>query len=248
MKVVIPMAGRGSRYADRGWNIPKPLIEVAGRPMVQWALESLSDLDCSQVIFILLQEHEDQYNVQAQLETSTPYPTAFVFLDSITEGQLCTVLKASHLIDTQEDVLVMASDTLVIGPQLANDIENTKAKNWAGLISVADLPGDRWSFARLDEEGKVVEVAEKVRISDHASTGLYYFSRGKELVEKGSAMIERGEKTRGEYYVIPVYQKFIDTGKNIGISKAVAVWDMGTPEAKLAFEENLDQIRTQLHF
>ena len=140
----------------------------------------------------------------------------------------------------------MASDTLVISPLLAGDIDQSLSKGWGGLISVADLPSDRWSFARTDQEGKVIEVAEKVRISDHASTGLYYFSQGKELVAKGQEMIQRREKTRGEYYVIPVYQKFIDTGKNIGISQATAVWDMGTPEAKSEFEKNISQIKAQL--
>ena len=73
-------------------------------------------------------------------------------------------------------------------------------------------PGDRWSFARTDASGRVVEVAEKRRISELASTGLYYFSHADELVATAREMFANGETTRGEYYVMPVYQKYIARG------------------------------------
>jgi len=84
-----------------------------------------------------------------------------------------------------------------------------------------------------------VEVAEKKRISDHASTGIYYFSDGKQLCELADAMIAADERTRGEFYVIPVYQKLINRGEKITLSFATEMWDMGTPEAKEKFETYL---------
>ena len=123
---------------------------------------------------------------------------------------------------------------------LASTIANRPA-NCAGIISVANVPGDRWSFARTDDQGRVVEVAEKVRISDHASTGLYYFSSGCQFVEVGDAMIRAGEKTRGEYYVIPIYQKYIERGWLVTIAPAVEMWDMGTPEALNIFKNHLQR-------
>src|SRR5690606_27192673 len=112
-----------------------------------------------------------------------------------------------------------------------------------GIISVADMPGDRWSFARTDENGRVVEVAEKVRISNQASTGLYYFASGRELLAVADEMIANGEKTRGEYYVMPVYQKYIARGRPVTVSPATAMWDMGTPEALATFLEALSSGR-----
>jgi len=157
----------------------------------------------------------------------------------VTEGQLCTVLAARDWITKDEDLLIASADTYVISP-LANNIAQ-RAADCRGIISVARLPGERWSFARVDEQGHVVEVAEKIRISDYASTGLYYFSNGCEFVKFADEIIAKQEKTRGEYYVIPVYQKYIDKGCNIGISIAQEMWDMGMPEAAAQFEKSLNR-------
>lgn len=234
MIVVVPMAGRGSRYATQGYETPKPLIEVAGKPMVFWALKSLEGLRVSKYIFVALKEHEDIFGVQKLLKNQIDGNVEFVWLDTVTEGQLCTVLAARHLLDANEDVLIASSDTLVIG-NLGMDIRVAK---WEGIISVANLPGDQWSFARTNITGEVVEVAEKKRISDHASTGLYYFRKAETLISYGEDIIRRQEKTRGEYYVIPVYQKMIEAGLPVGVSQASSVWDMGTPEAKMEFEKH----------
>ena len=235
MVAVIPMAGRGSRYANEGFAIPKPLIEVGGKPMVCWALKSLEGLPVSRYVVILLREHEEQFGVKALLKDQLGNNVSYVMLDAVTDGQLCTVLAAKEFLLPQEDVLIAASDTWVQG-HIGKDIEQVE---FQGLISVADLPGGQWSFARTDESGRVVEVAEKVRISEHASTGLYYFKQAADLILFGEDMIGKQEKTQGEYYVIPVYQKMIDAGLSIGISRATAMWDMGTPEAKHAFEKYL---------
>lgn len=233
MVVIIPMAGRGSRYASRGFEVPKPLVEVSGKPMVLWAIEGLRGIDISKFIFVILQDHEDHFHISRLLTRNVSGPAEFVFLKNVTEGQLCTVLAAKHLIADDEDVLIAASDTLVID----NIQKAITQSNWAGIISVADLPGEQWSFAKTNEQGEVVHVAEKQRISDHASTGLYYFRRAKDLISFGEGMICNEERTRGEYYIIPVYQKLIEAGLKIGISKAEAMWDMGTPEAKEKFEK-----------
>lgn len=239
MNIVIPMAGRGSRLANWQENVPKPMIQVAGKPMVAWALESLEGLDASQVVMIILSEHEERFGMSNFLADLSETSIEFVFLNHITEGQLCTVLAARDWIDTNEDVLIASADTLVRS-NLALDIRQ-QGEDCRGLISVADLPGKHWSFARTNEDGQVVEVAEKLRISNHASTGLYYFRFGHELVSVGDEIILNREKTKGEYYVIPVYQKFIERGWKVGLSHASEVWDMGNPKAIMQFELSLRQ-------
>ena len=239
MSVVLPMAGRGSRCAGHSVDWPKPLIPVAGRPMFAWALRSLDGLVYSRVIFVVLAEHEVRFNVSGLVRRYAGDKAAVVLLDAVTEGQLCSVLAAHDYLDRDEDVLIASSDTY-IRSDLARDVTRCAAA-CHGLISVADLPGDRWSFARADESGAVVEVAEKVRISNHASTGLYYFSDSRRFLATAETMIANQEKTRGEYYVIPVYQKYIDQGLRVGLSRAHEMWDMGTPEALAAFERYLQQ-------
>ena len=245
MKLVLPMAGRGSRYAGQGYEIPKPLIEVAGKPMLLWALDGLLELEFSELILVVLAEHEIRFSMSVlvkdylnQQRIANPKrsetPIKLVTIPEVTGGQLSTVLAAKSLIDTEEDVLVAASDTF-IRSNLRKDIQGKPAA-CAGIISVINLPGEQWSFARTDAANRVVEVAEKVRISNHASNGLYYFSKGADLVAFGEEMIRKDERTRGEFYVIPVYQKMIDAGKLVTISQASEMWDLGTPEAKARFE------------
>lgn len=237
MIVVMPMAGRGSRFAGHGIEQPKPLIPVAGKPMFTWALRSLEGVSYSRIVFVALADHEAHFGVRELVRRHVGDRAAVVLLDEVTEGQLCSVLAARAYLDGDEAVLVASSDTY-IRSDLARDLARCRS-TCHGLISVADLPGDRWSFARPDASGAVVEVAEKVRISDHASTGLYYFANARRFVATADALIASQEKTRGEYYVIPVYQKYIDQGLRVELSVADAMWDMGTPEALEAFERHL---------
>jgi NDP-sugar pyrophosphorylase family protein len=239
MIVVVPIAGRGKRYADKGFERPKPLITVAGKPMLLWALKSLENVTYTKIIFIALKEHEQEYHISKLLNKYVGKPFEIVLIDEVTEGQLCTVLTAKDLFKPDDDLLIMASDSLIrskIGQDIAGKYPDTK-----GIISVINLPGDRWSFAKTDNEGNVTEVAEKVRISNHASTGLYYFSNAGEFLRASSNIIKNKQKTKGEYYVIPVYQKLIERNERIKISIAEEMWDMGTPEAKELFENYLSK-------
>ena len=234
MKVVVPMAGRGSRLANTAGTTPKPLLSVMGRPMVAWALKSIEDVPFSQIIFIALKEHDEKFQVKKVLSSAMERPFELLLLDGITEGQLCTVLKGKSHINTDEDLLIISSDTYVIsdiGKHIAQ-----RDRDCSGLISVASLPGNQWSFAQTDEKGNVIRVAEKERISDFASTGLYYFSNGRIFVERAEEVISSGERTKNEFYVIPLYQKYIDRGEAIGISLAKQMFDMGNPEALSASE------------
>lgn len=243
IKVIMPMAGRGSRYSIEGWSTPKPFIKIAGRPMFLWALESLRSLPVEEIIFVVLQEHMETYNLTSILAV-VQLPFRIITIPDVTDGQLCTVLAAKEFINNESGLLIISSDTLVVGN--LNDQINELGQTPGGVISVANLPGEQWSFAKTDFNGRVTEVAEKIRISNHASTGLYYFNPGFEFVRIAEEMIEKNERSRGEFYVIPAYKVFIDQGFNVIISKASAMWDMGTPEAKDRFEKNLEKINDQL--
>jgi UDP-N-acetylglucosamine diphosphorylase / glucose-1-phosphate thymidylyltransferase / UDP-N-acetylgalactosamine diphosphorylase / glucosamine-1-phosphate N-acetyltransferase / galactosamine-1-phosphate N-acetyltransferase len=229
MILVMPMAGRGSRFNGSGYGKPKPLIEVNGKPMFVHALESVNNIERSKTVIITLKEHEEYFGVAALIKEYIPYTVELVVIDGVTQGQLCTVIAAREHFEKDEDILVVSSDT-IIESNMAADIKQ-KSLDCKGLISVCNMPGAQWSFAKTDDLGKVIEVAEKVRISDHASTGLYYFSNGLQLCKIADKLIADDERTKGEFYVIPAYQKLIDNGEFVGISIASKMWDLGTPEA-----------------
>ena len=127
MKIIIPMAGRGSRFAKHDVETPKPLVPVAGRPMVAWAFESIKDIPHTQVVFIALQEHESTYGVTELLKNLAGPAAEVILIPEVTEGQLCTVLAARPFIEDDEDLLIAGSDTYVRSP-LAGDIAGKQAE------------------------------------------------------------------------------------------------------------------------
>lgn len=235
MILVIPMAGRGSRFADKGFKTPKPLIEVNGKPMLYYAFQSVKNLSFRKIIFIALKEHQADFDLRSLIKNEITPDFELILLNDVTEGQLCTVLQAKDYFLDEEGLLIAASDSYVRG-NIAADINTIMAD---GVISVTNLPGDRWSFARTGEDGRVIEVAEKNRISDNASTGIYYFSNAKLFATEAEQLIKDKETTKGEYFVMPLYNRYIRNKKDIRISRADEMWDMGTPEAKEAFEKHL---------
>lgn len=235
MNVVIPMAGRGRRFVEAGDATPKPLIMVRGRPMYGWAMDSLPLKLAKRLVFVCLAEHLAARALEADIRARYGRLDPIILgLDRVTEGQACTVLAARTHIDSDEPLVIYNADTYCRTrleerlPSLPPDCD--------GLVSVFRAPGDRWSFARVDERGRVLETAEKRRISEWATTGLYHFSRGRDFVRHADAMIAADERVNGEFYVAPVYNRLIAAGGRIWIDVAEEVWVLGTPEDLAAFE------------
>ena len=242
MNIVMPMAGRGSRFAQIGIATPKPLIDVRGRPMYAWAMDSLPLKLASRVIFLCLAEHLREPALEEDIRRRYgSLDPEIISLDEVTEGQACTVLKARQWIDSDEPLLIYNADTYCRTslaerlPRLPEQVD--------GLLGVFHAHGDKWSFARADSTGQVFETAEKRRISDWASTGLYYFRRGHDFVAHAEAMIAAGERVNGEFYVAPIYNRLIAAGGQVHVDPAEEVWVLGTPEDLRHFRENFDGFR-----
>jgi dTDP-glucose pyrophosphorylase len=235
VNIVMPMAGRGSRFADVGHKLPKPLIDVRGRPMYAWAMDSLPLALARRVIFICLAEHLEGRALERDIRSRyAALDPQIIALDHVTEGQACTVLMARAHIDSNEPLVIYNADTYC-KTGLERRLTDLPA-SVDGVLSVFRAPGDKWSFARTDAQGRVVETAEKRRISDWATTGLYHFRRGADFVRHADAMIAANERERGEFYVAPVYNRLIAAGGDVRIDEAEEVWVLGTPEDLADFE------------
>ena len=236
MKIIIPMAGLGSRFTIKNIYDPKPLVEVAGKYMIEWALKNIDGLSYSELIFIILKEHDNNFKLRSKLINLKLPKSKVLVLDEVTEGQLQTILAAQESLKTDEDLLISPTDTYVLS-DLKESIEK-KSSHCSGIISVINKAGNQWSFAKTDKFDRVTSVAEKQRISPLASTGIYYFTNANKFITLSNKIISSKEKTRGEFYVIPVYQKYIDEGHIININVAEQMWDLGTPESASSFERH----------
>ena len=133
MKIVIPMAGQGSRFIKAGYNLPKPLIDVEGAPMIQRVIENLN-FDASYV-FIVRQEHLRDYNLESVLKEATNNNYQIVPVDKVTEGAACTVLLAEKYIDISEDIMISNCDEVM---EYAEQVLDSKNKTIDGLAKLAD--------------------------------------------------------------------------------------------------------------
>ena len=240
MNIVVPMAGRGSRFARVGIQTPKPMIDVRGRPMYAWATESLPLDLATRIIFICLAEHLEGNLLRRDIETRyAKLNPIIVPLDHVTEGQACTVLEARQHIDSDQQLLIYNADTYC-RTSLHKTLPRV-SKDVGGVLGVFRAPGDKWSFARTDTggaDGRVIETAEKVRISDWACTGLYHFTRGGDFVRYADAVIRDNERVNNEFYVAPIYNRMIADGVDVRLDLAEEVWVLGTPEDLAHFEQN----------
>lgn len=226
MNVLIPMAGAGSRFADAGYTFPKPLIEVNGKPMIQVVVENLN-IEANYT-FIVQKEHYLKYSLQYLLNLIAPNCN-IVQVDELTQGAACTTLLASEFIDNDSPLLIANSDQFVEW----NSNECLYAFNADGIdggILTFKNCHPKWSFAKIGSDGFVSEVAEKKPISDNASVGIYYWSKGSDYVKYARQMISKGITTKNEYYVCPVFNEAIADGKKIRMKEIQKMWGLGTPE------------------
>lgn len=225
LQVVIPMAGEGSRFAQAGYTFPKPLIEIDRKPMIQAVVESLR-IDAHYIFLVRTQDFE-KYQLGYLLNLIAP-GCEIVQIPQKTEGAACTVLAAQHLIDNDRPLLVVNSDQLI--EWNPHEVMHGFETADAGVVTF-NASHPKWSYVRRNEEGFVVEVAEKRVISDEATVGIYYWSHGSDFVRHGWASVSKPEnKVNGEWYLAPVLNETIACGHKVRATRIEKMWGVGTPE------------------
>ncbi|MGD8779525.1 MAG: glycosyltransferase family 2 protein [Ignavibacteria bacterium] len=232
--ILITMAGRGQRFIENGFKDSKPLIMIYNEPMIDWAMKSLKDIS-GRFIFIYLQSLDKNYNLSDHLINKYGQETLLIPIEEVTEGQACTALLAKSYIDNDIELIIFNCDTFFCH-RLLDDI--TRFPRAKGFIPVFDSYHPKWSYCKIDDHGKVIEVAEKRVISNHATAGLYHFKYGRDFVWAAEKMINKKNKVNNEYYIGPAYNELIKRGDEIRISGIDFIWCMGTPEELKNFEKS----------
>jgi NDP-sugar pyrophosphorylase family protein len=228
VNVVIPAAGEGSRFAAAGYTAAKPFIDVLGAPMIGRVLENVGVPGARKTLLVRARDA-----AQATSLFGREDDVAIQAVDTLTEGTACTVLLARHLIDNDAPLIIANSDQL-LDFSCQDYLDDALRRGLDGSILVfRDAALDpKWSFARVDEQGLVREVAEKAPISDLATAGIYMFTRGSDFVKAAIDMIARNERVNNEFYTCPVYNHLIRQGARIGVYEVspAAMRGLGIPE------------------
>jgi len=234
LNVLIPMAGAGSRFEQAGYTFPKPLIEVNGKPMIQVVIENLN-LDAN-YIYVVQKSHREKYNLDTLLNLLTP-GCKIVETNELTEGAACTALLSKKYIDSDAPLFFANSDQFVEWDSNEFMYKMQETNSDGGIVSFpATHP--KWSFAKVDENGLVTEVAEKKPISNIATVGFYYWKHGSDFVKYAEQMIEKNIRVNNEFYVCPVFNEAIKDKKHIRTFNVSKMWGLGTPEDLKYYLEN----------
>ena len=232
--ILIPMAGAGYRFSSAGYTFPKPLIEVNHKPMIQVVVENLNIK--AKFIYIVQKEHYEKYNLKFLLNLITPN-CEIVQVEGITEGAACTTLLAEEYINNDKHLLIVNSDQFVEWD--SNSFYYTMTNdNLDGGMLTFKATHPKWSFAKLDENGFITEIAEKKPISDIATVGIYYWNKGSDYVKYAEQMIKKNVRVNNEFYVAPVYNEAILDGFKFKPFNIKKMWGLGTPEDLKNYLEN----------
>lgn len=229
INIVIPMAGAGSRFAKAGYKKPKPFIDVMGKPMICHVLDNLA---MNNAKFILLARKEHYENEPEIIDwIKAHYNVEFVLIEKLTEGAACTVLYAHRLINSDTPLLIANSDQIV-DINIVDYIQDSNNRSLDGSVLCFQDNDTKWSYAKVDENGLITKIREKEVISEFATVGIYYFTKGRFFVENAIDMFVRNERVNNEFYVAPVYNYSIARGGKYGIYNIgkEQMHGTGTPE------------------
>lgn len=225
LNVLVPMAGEGKRFKDAGYNLPKPLIDINGIPMIVSAIKSLNIE--AKYTYIVQEKHFNKYDLKNLLNEITPNCN-IIKIQGITDGAARTTLFAESVINNENPLIIFNSDQIIEwdSEQFKKFINN----EMDGAIVTFKSSGNKWSYVKINKLGFIEEVAEKIEISNDATAGIYYWSSGSDYVKYAKQMIEKNIRVNNEFYVAPVYNEAIKDDKVIYPFLINKMWGVGTPE------------------
>lgn len=232
LNIILPIAGRGSRFAVEGYKLPKPLIPIHEIPMIEIVVNNIKPNCEHKFIFVALKEHLEHLGMEQTLRRIAP-DCIIVPVNAVTEGAACTVLLAKEYINNEDELMIANSDQWV-DIDINSYLELLSQQNLDGLIMTMWADDPKWSFIGFDENGYVNNVVEKKVISNEATVGIYNFKKGKDFVSAAEQMITQNIRVNNEFYVAPVYNTLINSGSkiiyyNIGKDKD-GMYGLGIPE------------------
>jgi glucose-1-phosphate thymidylyltransferase len=225
MKVIIPLAGKGTRLRPHTHLTPKPMMKVAGKPVMSYVLDELKKLgNVEQIIYITghLKEKVEEF---ARAEIAVPS----VFVEQkVQDGTAGAIALAREYVD--QPVLIIFVDTIFDA-----DLSKVKSVDADGIIWVKEVEDyQRFGVVVTDKEGNMTKIVEKPKtpVSKRANIGLYYVRNWKLLFE-GIAYVLKQPKNQGEYFLTDAFQYMIDKGAKIKVIDVEGWYDAGKIETMI---------------
>ena len=233
--ILVPMAGLGSRFIKEGFKVPKQLINIKDKHLIDISLDCLDYEGCN-LIFVIRDETIYNFHMDELLRKKFGEDIKIVILDKLTDGSVCSCLYAEEYIDNDAPLVIHTLDIEfrpVFDPHVMNDLDGD------GLMLTFKSNSTNYSYAKVDRDGYVTETAEKKAISSNACVGIYGFKKGSDFCKYAREMIERDIRTKNEFYISPLYNLLVKDGKKILTEPVDKMHIFGTPDEFHFYKDNV---------
>jgi NDP-sugar pyrophosphorylase family protein len=230
LNILIPMAGAGSRFVEKGYALPKPLIPIHNLEMIRVVINNLRPNIDHRFIFIVQHDHSINFGIKDKL-LEWERDSVVIETDGLTEGAACTALLAEDYIDSNTPLIIANSDQY-IDIDINDFIKEFMRQSYDGLIMTMTANDPKWSYVATDKN-LVTQVVEKIVISNEATVGIYSFKKGSDFVRAAKLMISNNSRVNNEFYVAPTYNELILNDFKIGYfnigSEGYGMYGLGIP-------------------
>jgi dTDP-glucose pyrophosphorylase len=233
INVIVPMAGEGKRFKDAGYELPKPLIDVGGEPMIRKALTTFNVE--GKYYFVV---RNDNFLLQTINAIEQVKPNSdFRLIQNTTEGAAVSALKFKDNIDEEGELLIINCDQIMNWNP--NNVLESLRKYDAGVVTIRSND-PKHSYVKVEDK-RALFFKEKEVISDHALVGIHYWKKAKYFFSSAEKMILLNQRSaNGEFYIAPTYNLLIKEGLDIGISQIQEneIHFVGTPNDLKEYNES----------
>jgi RpiB/LacA/LacB family sugar-phosphate isomerase len=234
--LLVPIAGKGQRFVDDGFHMPKPLIMVDDKHIIDWSFLSINK-DEYDIVFVVRKEHVYNFGMDTILRNKFGENIKIVETGKITSGTVASCLLAKDFINNEQQLVIYTLDVHFQNKFSINNVD----KDSDGFILTFKANNPAYSYAELDDNGLVLRTAEKEVISENAAVGIYYFKEGSTFVKYAEEMIDKNLRTNNEFYVCPLYNLMIENGLKVRTAQVDKMYLMGTPNELNFFKKHVNK-------
>ncbi len=232
VNIVIPSGGLGTRFSGSEFIELKPFIKFFDKTMFEWLLIGFNSKKYNISFFIIINEKfKDIYSKDIKyLEDN--YQVKFKYINLVTEGTTATALFLFDELNNSTPTLLANCDQIIdinfddyLDEHFLNDADGS-------MLCFDKEDSNKWSFVRISENNRIIEVRAKENITDIAICGWYFWTKGSDFIKYGIQQIINLDRVGNEYYLCPVFNYAIKNNKKIIaiIIDKTKMHGVGTPE------------------
>jgi NDP-sugar pyrophosphorylase family protein len=234
------MAGEGRRFAEKGFDLPKPLIMVGNKSIIEHALDSL-DIDGNYIFITRSYEKELDFHLESILKKFDKH-CKIIKIDYLTDGPAKTAFLAKTYLQNDENLIITNCDQYTEW-QSKEFLEFVKMANLDGCVTTYPYRGIKigekspYSFIKVDENDRAICLDEKTAISNIALNGIHYWKRGQDFLNSGNDMFQANDRVNNEFYISKSFNYMIKRGLHVGYfpMKFGTFYSLGTPDDVTSF-------------